>query len=113
MKDYLLLFRGGRDGMQDMSEEARNKHMAKWGTWIGELSKQGKFVAGEPLGNESRVITGKKMTVTDGPYAESKELVGGYLIIKAADLNGATEISKGCPIFEVNGTTEIRDIHHM
>jgi hypothetical protein len=113
MKDYLLLFRGGQPGMQNMSEEDRKNHMAKWGTWIGELSKQGKFVSGEPLGNESRVITGKKMTVTDGPYAESKELVGGYLIIKAADLNGATEISKGCPIFEVNGTTEIRDIHHM
>jgi len=111
MKDYLLLFRGGE--MQGLTEEDRNKHLAKWGEWIGGLSKEGKFVSGEPLGGESRVITGKKMTITDGPYAESKELVGGYLIIKAADLNGATEISRGCPIYEVNGTTEIRDIHHM
>lgn len=111
MKDYLLLFRGGE--MQGLSEEERNKHLKKWGDWIGGLAKDGKFVAGEPLGNESRVITGKKMAITDGPYAESKELVGGYLIIKAADLKGATDISKGCPIFEVNGTTEIRDIHHM
>ena len=111
MKDYLLLFRGGQ--VQSLSEAERNKHMEKWSQWIGSLAKEGKFVAGEPLGNESRVISGKKMVITDGPYAESKELVGGYLIIKAEDLKGATEISKGCPIYEVSGTTEIRDIHHM
>jgi len=99
--------------MQGLSEEERNNHLKKWGDWIGGLAKNGTFVAGEPLGNESRVITGRKMTITDGPYAESKELVGGYLIIKSADLKGATDISKGCPIYEVNGTTEIRDIHHM
>lgn len=111
MKDYLLLFRGGE--MQGLSDEERNKHLAKWGDWIGGLSKEGKFAGGDPLGKEARVITGKKMTITDGPYAESKEMIGGYLIIKAADLNGATEITKGCPIYEVNGLTEIREIHHM
>jgi len=111
MKDYLLLFRGG--DMQGLSEEERNKHLAKWGDWIGGLAKDGKFAGGDPLGNEARVISGKKMAVTDGPYAESKEMVGGYLIIKAADLNAATAISKGCPIYEVNGVTEIREIHHM
>jgi hypothetical protein len=111
MKDYLLIFRGGE--MQGLSEEERNKHMSKWGEWIGGLAKEGKFAGGDPLGSESRVISGKKMTVTDGPYAEAKELIGGYLIVKANDLNGATEISKGCPIYEVNGVLEIRDIHHM
>ncbi|MCI0450211.1 MAG: YciI family protein [Chlorobi bacterium] len=111
MKDYLLLFRGGE--MQGLSEEERNKHLAKWGQWIGSLSKEGKFAGGDPLGVEARVISGKKMAVTDGPYAESKEMVGGYLIIKAADLNSATEITKECPIYEVDDVTEIREIHHM
>ncbi len=111
MKDYLLLFRGGQ--MQVLSEEERKKNMAKWGERIGGLAKEGKFAGGDPLGSESRAISGKKKTITDGPYAEAKELIGGYLIVKAADLDGATEIAKGCPIYEVNGDTEIRDIHHM
>lgn len=99
--------------MQELNEEDRKKHMAKWSEWIGRLSKEGKFAGGDPLGDESRVISGSKMTITDGPYAESKEIIGGYLIIRAPDLRAATEISRDCPIYEVNGDTEIRDIHHM
>src|SRR4030095_7190662 len=111
MKDYLLLFRGGE--MQELSEEERNRHMAKWSEWIGSLAKDNKFIGGDPLGDESRVISGRKKVITDGPYAESKELVAGFLIIKAGDLNEATEISKNCPIYEVNGTTEVRDVFHL
>ncbi len=111
MKDYLLLFRGGN--MQGLSEEEKNKNMAKWGEWIGGLAKEGKFAGGDPLSKESRLISGKKMAITDGPFAETKEIIGGYLIVKAEDLDGATEISKGCPIYEVGGATEIREIHHM
>jgi hypothetical protein len=111
MKDYLLLFRGGN--MQGLSEEEKKKNMAKWGEWIGGLAKEGKFAGGDPLSKESRVISGNKMTITDGPFAESKEMVGGYLIVKAEDLDGATEISKGCPIYETGGATEIREIHHL
>ena len=51
--------------------------------------------------------------MTDGPFAESKEVVGGYLIIQAKDMNEAAEIAKGCPGYEYNGSTEIRDIHKM
>ncbi len=111
MKDYLLLFRGGDS--KSLSEDERTKNMQKWGEWIGGLAKEGKFAGGDPLESGSRIITGRKMTITDGPFAETKELIGGYLIVKAEDLDGATEISKGCPIYEINGATEIREIRHM
>jgi len=111
MKEYLYLFRGG--DMSSFTEEERAQHMKKWENWIGTLAKEGKVVGGEPLGNESRCISGKKKVVTDGPFAESKELVGGYLIVKAENINEAAKMADGCPIYETGGVTEIRDIHHM
>lgn len=110
MKDYLFLFRGGMSGL---SPEEAQKNMKKWEDWIGGLAKEGKFKAGEPLGKEAKVINGTKKVVTDGPFAESKEVVGGYLIVTAKDLNEASEIAKGCPIYETNGSTEVRDITPM
>ena len=113
MTDYLFLFRGGDAHMSKLSPEEMQKNMQKWMTWIDQLSRAGTFKAGEPLDKSGKVIRGKKQVVTDGPYAESKDLVGGYLIVKAASLAKATEIAKGCPIFESNGSVEIREIREL
>jgi hypothetical protein len=113
MADYLYLFRGGAEAMAKMSPEQLQKNMQKWMTWIEELSKEGIFRAGEPLEQKGKVIRGKKQVVTDGPYAESKDLVGGYLIVKAPSLAQAAEIAQGCPIFENDGSVEIREIRPM
>jgi hypothetical protein len=113
MADYLFLFRGGDAAMAKMSPEQMQQHMQKWMTWIEQLTKAGTFKAGEPLGKEGKVLRGKKQVVTDGPYAESKDLVGGYLIVKAASLAKATDIARGCPIFESDGSVEIRDIREL
>ena len=99
--------------MSGLSPEEMQKNMEAWGTWIKGLAEKGKFVSGEPLGKESKVIKGTKKVVTDGPFAEAKELVGGYLIVNAADINEAAELAKGCPIYDVNGVTEVRDIHPL
>ena len=61
------------------------------------------MAGGEPLQPTGNKLHGTKKVVTDGPYAEAKEMVGGYLIVNAKDINEAVEISKGCPIFEVDG----------
>ena len=111
MKKYLFLFRGG--DMSGLSPEEMQKHMQDWGSWMKGLAEKGKFLAGEPLGKEAKVVRGTKKVVTDGPFTEAKELVGGYLIVNAADINEATELAKGCPIHEVNGVTEVRDIHPL
>ena len=115
MADFLYLFRGGQAAMAKMSPEEMQQNMEKWMAWIDRLSKAGSFKAGEPLEEPGKVIRGKKMSVTDGPYAESKDVVGGYLIVKADSLAKATAMAKECPIFENDGSVEIREIrplHH-
>ena len=115
MKDFLLLFRGGDEGMSAarQSPEGYQKHMMKWKTWMESLGKQGKFIGGQPLAGGGSVIKGAKKVVTDGPFVEGKEIVGGYLMIKAKDLSEATEISKNCPIFDYDGIVEVREVQQL
>ena len=67
---------------------------------------------GEPLDRTGKVLTGKQKVITDGPY-EAKDLVGGYLVVAAENLDHATELAKGCPIFETNGIVEVRPVMKM
>jgi hypothetical protein len=68
---------------------------------------------GQPLERTGRLVKGKDKTVTDGPFAEAKDIVGGYTLIEASDLDQAVELSKGCPIFEVEGAVEVRPVMKM
>ena len=113
MSDFLLLFRGGKPDAKTFSPEEMQKHMQAWGGWIENLNKDGKFKGGDPLGGEGKVLSGRDKTVTDGPFAEAKDLVGGYLLITADSLDAATEMSRGCPIFETDGSVEVREITPM
>lgn len=113
MSDYLYLFRGGDARRAEQSPEQMQEHMQKWGSWMQNLAEQGKFVAGEPLKGEGKVVESAGEVITDGPFAEGKEIVGGYLIVKSDNLEGAVELSKGCPIFEHAGTVEVREISKM
>jgi hypothetical protein len=81
--------------------------------WIQSLSQQGQFIAGQPLQSGGKVVAGSARVITDGPFAEGKEIVGGYLIVRASDLPEAVEMSKGCPIFEHGGTVEVRAIQPL
>ncbi len=88
--------------------------MQKWMQWMGGLQQQGKFIGGQPLEQSGKQILGSKKVVSDGPFMEGKEYVGGYLMIKAETLDEATEISKGCPILEFdNGHVEVRGIQEL
>ena len=111
MAEYLYLFRGGE--LPNNSPEHMQRHMEQWRAWIGALAKQGKFKAGDPLEQGGRTLTGRGKTVTDGPYAEAKDLVGGYLIVTASSLDDATEMARGCPIFDANGSVEVRTVRKM
>jgi hypothetical protein len=110
MKEFMYIFRGGeRIG----SPEAMQQHMQKWMKWMGELAQKGSFVAGQPLEMEGVTLSGSARVKTDGPFAEGKELVGGYLIVKAKDIADAVELSKECPIFEHEGTVEVRPVQQI
>jgi hypothetical protein len=80
---------------------------------VGQLSKQGQFKGGEPVAEEGRLVTGKAKTVTDGPFGETKDLVGGYLLVVAPNLESATELARGCPVLENDGSVEVRELREM
>jgi hypothetical protein len=107
---FMLLLRGGVSN-RDLSPEQLQRQIERYMSWIEKLRREGHFVAGEPLDESGKVLSGKNgNTITDGPFTESKEAVGGYFIIRAADLGAAIELSKECPIFLNNGTVEVRPI---
>lgn len=110
MKKYLYLFRGGEPRALGLSPEETQAHMEKWQHWIGSLAAREIFVDGQPLMPEGKRLAGKSAVLTDGPYAEGKEMIGGYLIVKANDLEEATELARACPIFENDGAVEIREM---
>lgn len=111
MERFIYLFRGGIDHSQ--SNEELQAQMGKWIQWIDELRKSGIYLGGDPLAPTGKQLEGKKKTVTDGPFIESKEMIGGYVIILAKSIDEAVEISKGCPIFEYGGHLEVRPVQNM
>lgn len=113
MEKFMFLFRGGMSDTQIPSPEAMQANMQKWYNWLGGLSKKGVLVGSEPLEPAGRQLTGTQKTVTDGPFVEAKETVGGYAIVTAKNLDEATEIAKGCPIFEAGGRLEIRQVRKI
>ena len=107
MSTFMFLFRGGHE---PTSPEEMQAQMQKWMGWIEQLRKQGKYIAGEPLQGSGKVVSSRRKIITDGPFAEGKELVGGYFLVQAETLDEAVQMSKDCPIFETDGSVEIRPI---
>jgi hypothetical protein len=110
MEKFMFIFQGGQR-MNNQSPEEMQAHMGKWMAWIEKLNKAGQYVSGEPLLPGGKLVSGRKGTsVTDGPYTEGKEVVGGFFVITARDLNEAVDISKECPGLEVGGSVQVRQV---
>jgi hypothetical protein len=108
--EYLLLFRG-RAWYNGLSAEELQTAMGKFKAWRDRLSEQGKVKAAQPLAREGRIVTGKPgRVVADGPFAESKEAVGGYFLLAVDSIEEATEIAKSCPGLEYGASIEIRPV---
>jgi hypothetical protein len=112
MSEFVYLYRGPE---ATRSPEQAQKHLQKWIDWIKELSAKGNMKdPGQPLERSGKVVKGKQKSITDGPYAETKDLVGGYSLVEARDLDHAVELSFGCPIFEnPEGLVEVRPVMKM
>ncbi len=111
MSNFLYLFRGGDEDFNSWTPEEQQAHMLVWEKWMGNLAQQGKLVGGDQLSMEGTIVRDKGEVITDGPFAEAAEIVGGYVIVSAKDKAEATEISKSCPIFDYKGAfIEIREI---
>ena len=110
----MYLFRGGENHAHNAADsEVAAKNMQAWMAWMGGLAQKGILVGAEPLLPDGIQVSGKEQTVSEGPYVQANESVGGYLIVNAKDMNEAIEISKGCPIFAENGKVEIRQDQKM
>src|SRR5438270_9569159 len=107
---YMLIFRGGAVSRDDVSPSVLQAHVEKWYQWADELARQGRGNVGTPLDNGGRAVRGHERTVTDGPYAESKDLVTGALIIDAASLDDAVAVARQCPTYEFGGSVEVRRV---
>jgi hypothetical protein len=112
MKEFLLLFRGADKERAAMSPEEKEAHMNRWTEWVGAIAAQGKYNGGHPLRNDSgKVISGRAKQLSDGPFIEGKEIIGGYILVKAATEEEALAIAMECPNLEGDtGTVEIREI---
>jgi len=114
MKEYLLLFRGGNTYGIEQPPGQIQAHMQRWMEWMGNLSKEEKLVGAQPLNHTGKTVSGTQKVISDGPFMEGKEMVGGYLICKADTYEEAVEISKGCPILEYDdGVVEVREIQEL
>jgi hypothetical protein len=108
MANFLFVYRGSGEAEARMSPNEMQQIMQKWHDWISTALKQGWMVnPGDALTPEGRVVNSKKV-VTDGPFVESKEIVGGYSIVKADNIDAAAEYAKGCPGLLSGGKVEVR-----
>jgi hypothetical protein len=109
MKKFMLIFRNEKPGHAGMTEEQMQATMLEWRNWISNVGKKGKFEGTNRLFPTGKTVQSNK-TVTDGPYAEIKEYIGGYLIVKTSKIEEAIDIAKDCPIFKTGGNVEVREV---
>jgi hypothetical protein len=112
MDKYMLIFKGGFYDDANLSPQETQGKMGEWYAWIQDLQKQDKYVGGEPLLKGGKIVTqqNNKIIITDGPFPEAKELVGGYFIINAKDISEAAEIARRYPDFNLGGSVEVRPV---
>jgi hypothetical protein len=108
--EYMLIFRGN-DWHKGLSPEQMQQIANKWMAWFQGLTAQGKAIAGNPLEAEGRLVSGKNgRVVADGPFAESKEAIGGYFLLRVGSLDEAVAIAKECPGLAYGVKVEVRTV---
>jgi hypothetical protein len=109
MAKFLFVYRSKPEAYATMSPEDMQKQMDKWGAWIGQAMQQGWMLdPGDALQREGKVVTAK--VVTDGPFIETKDVVGGFSIIQADTMDAAAKLAKGCPGLLIGGSVEVREL---
>ncbi|MDQ3278967.1 MAG: YciI family protein [Bacteroidota bacterium] len=110
MEKFMLIFHGGIK--QDASPEDLQTNMGQWMAWVEKLNQEGKYVSGEPLLPGGKLVS-SNTTVTDGPYTEGKEVVGGYFIINATNMDEAVAECQHYPDFSYGGQVQVRQVMQL
>ncbi len=116
MSEFVYLYRADEASRRETmgTPERAQQNMQRWIAWMRELEVQGHLKdRGQPLERAGKVVTGRQKTIIDGPYAEAKDLVGGFTIVEGRDLGQAVELAGGCPILEGGGSVEVRPVMPM
>ncbi len=108
MSEFMFLYRGGN---RPTSPEEVQQVMQKWMAWFKDLAAEGHVVdRGQPLERSGKVVQAGTKSIIDGPFAEAKDVVGGYTLIKASDISQAAELANGCPVLDRGGQVEVRPV---
>jgi hypothetical protein len=113
MAEFVYLFRADEAGQREAmgTPERAQQSMQSWLAWIRGLEAGGHMKdPGQPLDRTGKVVRGEKKVVTDGPYVEVKDLVAGFIVVEARDLEQAVELARGCPMLAGDGSVEIRPV---
>jgi hypothetical protein len=112
MGEFVFLCRGG--DRPAGSPEQMQQQMQRWMGWMKELTDKGHIKdRGRPLEPTGKLVSGTPKTITDEPFAEAKDVVGGYTLVQARDLSHAVELTLGCPILDIGGFVEVRPVMQM
>ena len=106
---FMLLF-VGMDWHKSLSPEQTQKVSEEWMAWFRRLTEQGKAVGGHPLGFEGKSVSGRSRAVTDGPFAEAKEAIGGYFMLDVGTMDEAVAIAQQCPGLPYGAKVEVRPV---
>ncbi|MCU0467808.1 MAG: YciI family protein [Arcicella sp.] len=106
MKEFMMIFKSEINESFGPSIQPNIKH---WNDWIGGIAAQGKLAGANRLSFEGKTLKPNNI-VADGPYAEVKEIIGGYLIVKATNIDEAITLAEGCPILTHGGNVEVRSV---
>lgn len=113
MEKFMLIFQGPVSNNNMPSPEEMGAIMGKWFAWIEKLAKEGKYVTGEPLQPGGKIISGNPQNVTDGPFTEGKEIIGGFFIINAASYDEAVNLCEDYPDYQRGGSVIVRQVQKV
>jgi hypothetical protein len=109
MTEFMMIFRNDYNPSFKPSPEQMQASIKQWQDWIGGIAAQGKFIGTNRLGFEGKTLKPNNV-ISDGPYAEVKEIVGGYILVKATNIDDAMKLAEGCPILNIGGHVEVRNV---
>ena len=105
----MMIFRNDYNPSFKPSPGQMQASIKQWQDWIGGIAAQGKFISTNRLGFEGKTLKPNNV-IADGPYAEVKEIVGGYILVKANSIDEAMKLAEGCPILNIGGHVEVRNV---
>lgn len=106
---YMLIFRGN-EWHKGLSPEEMQEISGRWMAWFKGLTEQGRAIAGNPLEPKGKIVSGANGRVVDGPFAESKEAIGGYFLLKVSGMDEAVAIARECPGLPYGAKVEVRPV---